>query len=111
MGRVVANNSRTRCARVSHRLLRALLARPGAVSGAIFVLTALALVGFATPGNSQSGRRKGPIKTSGNTTSNPKQPAKPQSGEAAVKTSAQKPPPATAKDPDEVDANEIVRVG
>src|SRR5687767_2067645 len=110
MGRVVTNNLRTRG--VSHRLMKAGLRGPGAIAAAIIVLTAMALSAFVTPGHSQSGRRKGPVvKTSGNTTSTPKQPAKPQSSEATGKTSAQNPPPATAKADDEVDPNEIVRVG
>ena len=71
----------------------------------------MALSTFVTAGHSQSGRRKGPVaKTSSKTTASPKQPAKPQN-EAAGKTSAQNAPPATANADDEVDANEIVRVG
>ncbi|MEO8436307.1 MAG: VWA domain-containing protein [Pyrinomonadaceae bacterium] len=92
--------------------MKALLTRSGVISAGIFVLMALAFLALATPGNSQSGRRKGPVvKTSGNTTSSPKQPAKPQPVEAAGKASAQNGPPAKAKEDDEVDANEIVRVG
>lgn len=92
--------------------MKAPLPGRGAISAAIFAFTALALLAFATPGYSQSGRRKGPVvKTSGNPTSTPKQPAKPQPGEAANKTAPQNAPPAKAKEEDEVDANEIVRVG
>ena len=92
--------------------MKAPLPKPGAISAAIFVFTALALLTFATPGHSQSGRRKGPVvKTSGNTTSSPKQTAKPQPSDPAGKTSAQNTPPATAKADDEVDPNEVVRVG
>ena len=84
---------------------------PGAIRAAIFVFAALALVPLATTGHSQSGRRKGPVvKTSGNTTSSPKPQAKPQSSETTGKTSPQTVPPAAPQE-DEVDANEIVRVG
>src|SRR5687768_17297116 len=110
MGRVVANNTRAR--RISHRLMKAPLPKPGVIIAAIFVSTALALLTFAIPGHSQSGRRKGPvIKTSGNSTSTPKQTAKPKSNDAAGKTSAQNTAPATATADDEVDPNEIVHVG
>lgn len=107
---MVANNSRTRG--VSDRLMKPALRGPGAIAAAIFVLTAMALSTFVTLGHSQSGRRKGPVaKTSGNTTASPKQPAKPQSSEAAGRTSAQNAPQSTPKADDEVDPNEIVRVG
>jgi len=87
-----------------------LTSRP--ISRATCLLALLALLAFGTPGHSQSGRRKGPVvKTSGNTTSGPKQTAKPQPPGTAGNSSPQKPAPSAGKDPDEIDTNDIVRVG
>jgi Ca-activated chloride channel homolog len=83
------------------------------ITRATWLLAVVALLAIATPGNSQSGRRKGPVaKTSGNTTLSPKQPAKPVPASGTVSSSSsQKPAPPAADDPDEIDTNDIVRVG
>lgn len=116
---MAANNSRTRCACGGHRLRRAgcnlmpaSLPRSKTIFAGVFVWVALSVLTFAATGHSQSGRRKGPVvKPSGNTTSTPKQSGKPRPTETVTKSSPQNPPPAPAKEADEVDANEIVRVG
>lgn len=101
-----------RLMRARPRLMRAPRPRSSTILAAILLCVAWALLTLAAPGHSQSGRRKGPVvKPSGNTTSSPKQSAKPQPTQTVGKSSPQSLPPAPAKEGDEVDPNDIVRVG
>jgi len=82
-----------------------------------FVISSIVFVASLTTG-AQSGRRKGPIvKASGNTNSRPKAPPATQQPESAngstepkATSSPPKDRPSPAKDQNEIDENEIVRV-